>query len=321
MLKHLVLMAILAGSLAALADDEEEDKKIKAQEIIYEQPTEWTVYPADQPVSTFIINGDDLWYATPASVYSASIKKRFVSTYAKLGTIPGTDVTSMTTDGKTVWIGGKNGVAMRGAKDFTAFTKANGLPDDNVNALAAGGGKVWVGTDNGLAQYSGGSWKTFTTQNGLSHNKVQALLVDDNNKVWVGTAKGISVFDGSAWKVYDMKKGLSWNNVKALAYDPRKDIIWAAVGDKDINSFAKGAWNVFMEIVDGATSLMVDSQSRLWVGSATGLVKYNGDEWINDPKKLNIPAAQVQCMQRDGAGNLFFACENGIIRLVNPYPY
>jgi ligand-binding sensor domain-containing protein len=325
MVRFLALAGMVSLSLTvawAQDDDAEEDKKINAKEIVYEQPTEWSVYPADEPVVAFAIRGDELWYATASSVYCASIKKRLVQPYAMLGTMPGTDVTCMTTDGNTVWIGGKNGVAMRGAKDFTIFTAENGLPDNAVTAIAGGGGKIWAGTEKGLGCYSGGSWKKFTTANGLSADKVTAIVVDDNNKVWVGTLKGISVSDGASWTIYDMKKkNLSWNNVKALTYDPRKYTVWAAVGDRDINSFVKGKWSTFMDIQSDITSLMVDTQSRLWVGSSNGLIKYNGDEWINDPKKLNIPAAQVQCMHRDEAGNLYFACENGIVRLVNPYPF
>ncbi|MBN1761143.1 MAG: hypothetical protein JW863_22635 [Chitinispirillaceae bacterium] len=322
MLKYLVLAGIVVSSTLAWAQNDEVDEdKVKAEEIVYEKPTEWSVYPADEPVSTFTIKGDELWYATPSSAFMASIKKRTVQTFAKLGSLEGTDIVCMATDGANVWIGGKNGVAMGGTKGFTVFTAENGLPDNNVNALVAGGGKVWVGTDKGLACYSGGSWKVFTTGNGLSHDKVQALALDDKNNVWAGTVKGISVYDGSSFTVFNMKKGMSWNNVKALAFDPRKSTMWAAVGEKDINSFKKSKCNVFMDINEGITSLMVDTQSRIWVGSSNGLVKYNGDEWISDPKQLNIPAAQVQWMQRDSAGNLYYAGENGIVRLSNPYPF
>ncbi len=324
MIKNIVVAAIgLSALIVAAADEEDaEEKKIKAHEIVYEKPTEWSVYPAGEAVITFTIKGDELWYATAASVFCTSIKKRIVQPYPKLGTMPGSDITCMTTAADAVWIGGKNGVAMGGAKGFTVFTSENGLPDNTVNAVAAGGGKVWVGTDNGLACYGGGTWKTFTTSNGLCHNKINALLIDDENRLWVGTPKGIAVSDGSSWTIYDMKKKqISWNNVKAFAYDPRKYTLWAAVGDKDVNSFVNGKWNIFMEIQSDITSLMVDTQSRLWVGSINGLMKYNGEEWINDPKKLNIPATQIYWMQRDGAGNLYFACENGIVRLVNPYPY
>jgi len=320
MFKYLCTGLILAGCFSIVAQDIK-DEDVKAQEFTYEKPTEWSVYASNEPVSTFTIAGDELWYATPASVFVASIKKRTVQKHPTLGTIPGSDVTCMTVDGNTVWIGGKNGVAMHSGGKFTAFTAENGLPDNSVNALFAVGGKVWVGTDKGLACYSGGSWKVYTTKEGLSHDKVNALVADGSGNIWVGTQKGISVYNGSGWTIWDMKKGLSWNNVKALAYDPRKKVIWAAVGEKDVNNFKNGEWNTFMDIREGITSIMVDSQSRVWIGSSSGLMKYNGDEWIDDPKQLYIPAAQVQWMQRDSAGNLFYACENGVVRLSNPYPF
>ncbi len=321
MLNYLVLAGIVLSSAAVLAQDDINEDKVKAQEIIYEKPTEWSVYPSEEPVATFTIKGDQLWYATASSAYMASIKKRTVVTHASLGSMAATDITSMANDGKNVWIGGKNGVAMGSGKSFTVFTAENGLPDNNVNAVITGGGKVWVGTEKGLACYSGGSWKVFTTADGLSHDKVQTLALDDKGKLWAGTVKGLSIYDGSAFSIIDMKKGLSWNNVKALAFDFRKFTMWAAVGEKDVNSIRKGEVNVFMDINEGITSLMVDTQSRVWVGSSNGLMKYNGDEWVSDPKKLNIPAAQVQWMQRDSAGNLYYACENGIVRLSNPYPF
>jgi hypothetical protein len=321
MVKYFAILGITACSMAVFAQDDLKEEDIKAKETIYDKPTEWSVYASNEPVSTFTINGDELWYATPTSVYQASIKKRLVQTFATLGTIPGTDVTCMTVDGKTVWIGGKNGVAMRAGNSFTPFTTKNGLPDDNVNAITAANGKVWVGTNKGLALYTGGSWKVFTTKNGLSNDKITALVTDDNGKVWAGTAKGISVYDGSSWTIHDMKKGMSWNEVKAIGYDSRKKAIWAAVGEKDVNTFAKGEWSTFMDIQEGIRCIMIDSQSRVWIGSANGLMKYNGDEWISDPKQLFIPASQVQWMQRDESGNLYYACENGVVRLANPYPY
>lgn len=321
MFKYFSAVLMLTAGCCSIFAQNIKDEDVKAQETIYDKPIEWSVYASDEPPVTFLISGDELWYATPSSVFMASIKKRTVQKFPTLGTMPGTDITCMTVNGSAVWLGGKNGVAMRSGSAFTVFTAENGLPDNSVNALAAAGGKVWIGTDKGLACYNGSSWNVFTAANGLPHDKVKALAADDKGNLWAGTPKGISVYNGSAWTVYNMKSGLSWNDTKALSFDPRKKTMWAAVGEKDINAFKKGEWITFMDIMEGITSIMIDSQSRVWVGSASGLMKYNGDEWISDTKQLYIPATQVQWMACDASGNLFFACENGITRLSNPYPY
>jgi ligand-binding sensor domain-containing protein len=118
-----------------------------------------------------------------------------------------------------------------------------------------------------------------------------------------------------------MKNGMSWNDTKALAYDGRKNMIWAAVGDQDVNTFDGKAWNTYMNIQMGIKSIMVDTQSRVWFGYDQGLIKFNGEEWISDAKKHGIPAVMVTQMHRDGKGNLWFASQNGVVFLTNPYPY
>lgn len=319
MVKYLMVFGALVGALSVAA---QKDEDIKADSVVYDKPTEWRVYAADEPVNTFTLTPTEIWYATASSVFSASIKMGTVKKFAQLEALPATDVVAMATDAHgAIWIGGKNGLAQYHAGKFTTFTSKNGLPDNAVNALYAQGGSVWVGTDKGLAQYTEGSWKVYTTQNGLSNDKVQALDGDSDGAVWVGTAKGVSVFNGSSWTLYTMKNGMSWNSVKALAVNKRKGTVWAAVGDKDVNSFTKGTWSTYLEIQEGITSIMIDTQNRVWFGSSEGLFKYNGDEWVMDAKQLGIPAAKVQWMQRDAEGNLYFAMESGIVRLVNPYPF
>ena len=52
MLKYMLLIVMASVSLAIAQDDDNEvdGKEVKAKEIVYEQPTEWSVYPADEPV-------------------------------------------------------------------------------------------------------------------------------------------------------------------------------------------------------------------------------------------------------------------------------
>ena len=74
--------------------------------------------------------------------------------------------------------------------------------------------------------------------------------------------------------------------------------------------------------LDNLVAIMVDTQSRIWFGSSSmGLLKFNGDEWVNDPHKNGISAAQVNALQRDSGGNLWFATDKGLLRMNNPYPY
>ncbi|MBD3241085.1 MAG: hypothetical protein GF331_10910, partial [Chitinivibrionales bacterium] len=139
--------------------------------------------------------------------------------------------------------------------------------------------------------------------------------------LWIGTNFGISIYDKGSWSSQSMDDGMSWNDTKALGYDERKNRMWAAVGDEDVNCFDGKAWKVYMGVEQGISCLMVDTQSRLWLGTGAGLMKFNGEEWITDQKRLGIPARMVTQMKRDRQGNLWFASENGVVSLKNPYPF
>lgn len=220
-----------------------------------------------------------------------------------------------------VWIGSSNGVAVHSGGVFTNYTTESGLPHIVVNVLVPTATSVWAGTENGAAEYKGGKWTAYGTAEGLAGEKVRDIVIDGSGTVWFGTDKGISEFDGTTWTTHDMNSGLSWNDTKALGYDPRKEMVWAAVGDADVNAYDGKEWRTFMTVQEGIASIMVDTQSRVWFGYPQGVLKYNGFEWVYDNKKIGFPATQVQEMYRDEAGNLWFAMGTGVLKLKNPYPF
>jgi ligand-binding sensor domain-containing protein len=302
-------------------------RETKIDSMVYETGAEWRIYSTEAAVRSFSVQNTLLWFVTEKGagwMNLASAKKTDQPTFfADIGGIAGADATCCAIDASNVaWIGTKSGLAMRTKDSFKIFTKENGLPDNTVNKiLFIRGQGLWVATENGAALYQSGTWKVFTSNDGLAGDKVHDIVAGENGAVWFGTNKGISCFQSGIWTTYNMKNGLSWNDTKALAYDARKGALWAAVGDKDVNRFDGKEWKVFMDVADGATALMSDSQSRIWLAYSGGLMKFNGEEWVSDPQKIGITAAQVSQMFRDDKGNLWFGMEKGVLRLNNPYPY
>jgi ligand-binding sensor domain-containing protein len=284
--------------------------------------TEWQSYATDGPVTAFVPKGQEVWYATASSVGVISLKTGGKKLIPELGSAPAEGVSVMTRDkAGTIWMGSSSGVIAGQGTNFKVYTKADGLPDGGINALCASQRGLWVGTDQGAALFSGQSWTVYTSKDGLSGNNVRSIVEDKTGTVWFATNKGIATFDGSSWKKFDTKSGLSSNDVRVLAYDGRKNMIWAAVGDQDVNSYDGTEWKVFMAIQQGITCIMTDTQSRIWFGSEKGVIKYNGFEWVLDPQQVGIPAGQVQAMYRDEKGDLWFGMDMGILHMKNPYPF
>ncbi len=300
----------------------------KVDSIVYDKATEWKLFRGDGgPATHFTLQGATLWQSNADKVSSLNVnaqpKNNGYKSYPTLGTLPASGVTAMATDSNgAVWFGTGSGLAMLKGAAFTVFTKENGLPSNAVTCIfPVSDGRVWVGTAEGLGLYKGGAWTAYTKAQGLRGDQIRCMTLDQRGALWVGTNMGISILLDGKWTSQSMDNGMSWNDTKALAFDGRGKKMWAAVGEQDVNSYDGKSWQVYMGIQDGILCIMADTQSRIWFGSSAGLLKFNGEEWINDPAKLGVPAKLVSQMYRDAGGNLWFGSENGVIFLKNPYPF
>jgi len=319
MLKRLSLISaavmVIGTGFAAYSQN------VKADSVSFDKPNEFRIYRSNSPVKAFAVLRDVIWYATDETVISLNYRTNAQQQFPRLGTIASDKVKAIAVDaGGQIWIAAPGGVAVRSGNNFTVYTAENGLPDNNALSLAISKNDVWVGTAGGAARFRNGSWTKFTTAEGLVSNKVQAVVVDSKGTVWFGTDRGINSFDGSKWQLYDARqKHLEWNDAKVLAVEPGTDAIWAATGPKDLARFDGKEWRKYMELHPGVTSIMNDTR-RTWFGSPTGLFRLNTDgEWVFDPGRLGVPAAQAYHMFRDEKGDLWFAMEQGILWLNNPY--
>lgn len=295
----------------------------KVDSVVYDQGMQWKTFPSEKPIKAFAILKDMLWIATETGLHSMNtVKSSEKKDLTAIGSLAVTDVTALAIcSSGDVWVGTPDGCAVKMKDGDKIFTKDNGLPDNSVNAILPVKGKVWVATNNGACVFQSGTWTHYSTDQGLCGNNVRCLAVDKDGTMWFGTEKGISAFDGSSWKKYSMDDGLSWNDTKVIGFDRRTNTVWAAVGEKDMNSFDGKTWKTYMDVAEGIRSIMIDTQSRVWIGTSAGLVKFNGEEWISEQEKIGIPATQVAQMLCDDQGNLWFGMEKGVMKVENPYPY
>ncbi|MBD3390444.1 MAG: hypothetical protein GF418_00375 [Chitinivibrionales bacterium] len=284
----------------------------------------WRSFVTDEPAVAFAQSKGRLWYATASGAGYYSVKTNAKQVLTSIAGLPTQGITSMAADSRGgVWIGTPQGAAYTGdGQSFKAYTKKDGLADDAVTVIhAARDGSVWIGSPKGVAVYRNGSLTVYSTAQGMCGNDVRDIASNKQGTVFVATNGGVAVYKAGQWSRHDQSTGLSSNDVRAVAWDGRKEHLWVAVGESDINSFNGKKWEDFMDVQEGVACIMVDTQSRVWVGSGDGIIKYNGFEWVYDPAKMPFPAAMCSSMHRDSGGNLWFAIDTGVMRLQNPYPY
>lgn len=131
---------------------------------------------------------------------------------------------------------------------WETFTTANGLPDNRVYCVAVDGKRIWAGTDNGLALYENGKWKIFRPEDGLAHRAVLYLAVDKKtHDVWIATMGGLSRYSAGRFDTFtQLSSGLSNDVVYGVAV--QGDDVWTATaaGGSRFNT-RTNQWTLFNE--------------------------------------------------------------------------
>jgi signal transduction histidine kinase/ligand-binding sensor domain-containing protein len=194
-----------------------------------------------------------------------------------------------------LWFGQNGGVSRlrRGYRAFHAWTSRTQppLPDPSTFSVIARGMAVepwshamWVGTGNGLAAMTDDETTTLRVPEGLYSNQVYALADDAAGRLWIGTSAGVSALSLPGHEPPAVTSGrrtpVSIAGVNAIVTSVGLDTTYAARRFGSMVCFAGGwgvgcldheRWAVFRGNSGlspaGATSLEMDRESYLWVGT------------------------------------------------------
>jgi ligand-binding sensor domain-containing protein len=128
------------------------------------------------------------------------------------------------------------------------FTTANGLPDNHVFCVLVDGKRIWAGTENGLAIYEEGKWRVLRPADGLAHRAVLNLALDRRTgDVWAATMGGLSRISAGRISTYtQLNSGLANDVVYNVAV--QGDYVWVATaaGASRLDT-RTGQWAIFNE--------------------------------------------------------------------------
>jgi ligand-binding sensor domain-containing protein/two-component sensor histidine kinase len=193
-----------------------------------------------------------------------------------IGALTGSNVVCLKTD--------KNGDVIMGTqkglftlKDNTV-TKMEGTENFDIKDILVVDDITYCATNKGVLKLTQGKPQLITVKDGLSSNNINCLSISqDKYRLAIGTLNGLSIYDLSNGKivVYQIENGLIDNNISCLFYD---------------------------------------ADNSLWIGSQTGLIKYENKEFnyynIYYDNNSNI----IRCMLKDMEGNMWFGTHGGIYR-------
>ncbi len=163
------------------------------------------------------------------------------------------------------WLGSQTGLTKHNGYTFEHFVAGpSSIASNYVNALYQDReGLIWIGTASGLSVYDKrtGNFTTYLhdpddpqsiSNDTITNFMLQAILEDRSGRIWIGTERGLNRFDKSTG-------GLAGGRFTRFHADP-----------EDTSSL----------LDDWVSAIIEDSEGFLWIGTYSGLHRFDPDKGI-----------------------------------------
>jgi hypothetical protein len=205
------------------------------------------------------------------------------------------------------------------------LNKKNGLKDEHITAITYNQDKIYVGTISGQVYelINNNSFRHLYNLNFLSttQNQINTIWFDNQQNMWIGTMHGVFLVQkdkNSIIKIYN--EGRVINNVKSFAQIGNK--VWIAAEGSLGYVLLETEKIVYQEtpIHFKINALIADNNDELWLGTQSGLWKYNQRFFNYFGYKNKSLKGIINSLTFDKSHQLWIATQkNGVFCLKNNY--
>ncbi|HEV8485022.1 MAG TPA: two-component regulator propeller domain-containing protein [Blastocatellia bacterium] len=224
-------------------------------------------------------------------------------------------------DEGSYWLATEQGALKLSGQTITQFSEGNGLEANNVHfvAVLADGSSVVFATSKGANIYKRGEIKRLEA---LSGYDVRHVFEDADGKLWFSTARGVVRIDPgtNASEVVDSGRGLADNDTRCITRFKDQLLIATRAGVQVYREERRGGWALGTFDGEPASTLFVDRDGFLWVGTDDGQVKkfasigghsisaiYSGETYA-------LTGNRVNSISEDSAGQIWISTDKGAVR-------
>jgi ligand-binding sensor domain-containing protein/signal transduction histidine kinase len=237
-----------------------------------------------------------------------------------------------------IWTGGKGVLSRIDRQTGRTTTYPLGGPQGgffNADVLAIvedEAGKLWLATWGGgihRLNPKTGEWKTYRHKiedtSSLIQDSVFTLYFDRKGRLWAGTENGLNGFDAKTgrFELYRVAE-LGNNRERAIGQDSH-GALWLATLYTGVHRFdtETGKFTVYRQSAaqgslsnDAASSICVDHNGKVWVGTANGLNRFDEvtGKFTTYYERDGLGGMSVTGIQEDERGNLWVTTNRGLSR-------
>jgi len=234
-------------------------------------------------------------------------------------------------DEGNIWIGtedgGLNELDTRSGliRSYSHHDNRSGLSFNNVHALCQVDNKLWIGTYTGGLNVMDLDTKEIShyyadadNPNSLDANNIYSIFRDNTGTVWIGTSSGINRYNPDS----DTFTPVRILNEFVMDIIQSGQHIWFATINRGLQRYdlETGEWKEFRFeaanrqslISNDVTTLSVDEQQQLWIGTNSGLCRYDAEQEVFIDEEVTFPSNYI-CKIFSDNGLLWITTLKGLI--------
>ncbi len=227
------------------------------------------------------------------------------------------NVNAITCDLKgTIFVGTNKGLSMLKNKKISSIPEFPGRYKNPVITSLCRGAQhsVYIGTPRGLY-----IWKNHLIQpvQGLKNHHINFLFRPDTTVVFVASNEGLVVLGEDSVYTITQANGLPSNRVNALSLFKNSLVIGTSSGLSflDLRTRKISTYQLEHGLIDENISYLQNQDNRfLWVGSQSGLLRFDGRTFDYYNVAADNNSNQIRCILRDREDNIWLGTHSGLYR-------
>jgi len=237
------------------------------------QPIDPGATLADLDGHIYMVSQHRLWLVEPAGTRWL-LQPRFDAAALRATPVL-TDITSVFSDGHTLWFGCTKSLCQWNGHQLRVWSEREGIPADTWTSYLRGqDGTLWVRSPRYIRALPSGN-AAFVNHDLPGARVVTAYLdmvQDDQGRLLTRANDGLARWDGRQWRVFDKSNGLPDIGIDALLYD-RNHVVW-------IGTYGRGVlqWRGYDRFESWQTAQGLDSSPSWAIARAHGGALWVGDE-------------------------------------------
>lgn len=219
-------------------------------------------------------------------------------------------------DSGMVFCGTAEGLSVIHKKKITNYNNSSGLKNTNISSLCFDEKTgLYIGTREGVYVLSQQKITELPDFRGM---EIKTLLKTKGGTICVGTTVGLFYYNYIEKKSFK-QKNLSGENINCITECPETGHLLAGTTDGFSKITVPGEQPINLHIENGLideniTSVLCEGPENIWIGSASGLLKYNGKAFDYYNLYNDNNANHIRCLIKDSEENIWVGTHSGIYR-------